>query len=51
MVTEAHFTPAHFQPVTKLLSTGAMHPRAPGAAVNIMKPNTIHLKHVASAWK
>lgn len=28
---------AHFQPVTKLLSTGGMHQRAPRDAVNLMK--------------
>lgn len=55
MVT--HFTPrlilplAHFQPVTKLLSTGGMYQRAQRDAVKVMKPNTIHLKHVVSAWK
>lgn len=52
MVTESHFTPpVHLQPVTKLLSTGAMHQRAQGDAVKVMKPKTIHLKHVVSAWK
>lgn len=33
---------AHFQPATKLPSTGVMHRRAPTDAVNIMKPN-LHL--------